>query len=207
MLPSMSRLLCASVVLLLAAPALAEDEMWKWADDDGTPHYTNDKSTIPAKHRARATRTNGTEIGVVNTQEGASLPDAVGNAVDKATGKDKPIELDGDEEPARPEKNGPPARYTNDVKQVIVFGAPWCQPCLMLKKQRTLEQLIEAHPELKLRDVDADQKPDFAKKYGVTVLPTIVFTDMGGKEFLRVRGPKTLEQFERALTAARGQKL
>jgi thiol-disulfide isomerase/thioredoxin len=193
----------ALTLLLASASALAEDEMWRWIEDDGTPHYTNDKAAIPARHRAKATRTAGGEIGVVNGSN-----DPLGGIVDSVTsdrgGRAITGLADDEGEEARGGKHGVEPRYTHDVRQVLVFGAPWCQPCLLLKKQRTLEQLVEANPGLKLKEVDADQKPEVAKKYGVTMLPTIVFTDASGKEFLRVRGPKSLAQFERALLAARG---
>lgn len=202
----MLRALTLALAALVSLPALA-DEMWKWTDEEGTPHYTNDKSAIPAKYRAKATRTEGADIGVVSIEEG-SAAQAVIDKVTSARG-DRAIEAtiseEGEDEP--PPRPAGQARYENDVRQVLVFGAPWCQPCILLKKQGTLQQLVDANPGLKLREIDADQKPDLAKKYGVTVLPTVVFTDPGGKELLRVRGPKSLAQFERALLTARGQQV
>jgi thiol-disulfide isomerase/thioredoxin len=200
---AMTRALTIAVAVFLAtAPARAEDEMWRWIEEDGTPHYTNDKSAIPARYRAKATRTTGGEIGVVNTSD-----DHIGEVLDSLKGGSGIADISEDGQPEKDPKSGPPPKYTNDVRQVLLFGAPWCQPCLLLKKQRTLEQLVEANPGLKLKEIDADQKPDVAKKYGVTMLPTIVFADQNGKELLRVRGPKSLAQFERALLAARGPQL
>lgn len=202
----MLRALALALATLVSLPALA-DEMWRWTDEEGTPHYTNDKSAIPAKYRAKATRTEGADIGVVSIDEGNSAQAVIDKVTAPRSGQ--VIEAAGDDEgedepPPRP---AGPAKFTNDVRQVLVFGAPWCQPCLLLKKQGTLQQLVEANPGLKLREIDADQRSDLAKKYGITVLPTVVFTDQGGKEFLRVRGPKSLAQFERALLTARGQQV
>jgi thiol-disulfide isomerase/thioredoxin len=195
-------------VLFASVPAMADDEMWRWIDEDGTPHYTNDKATIPAKYKARATTTTGGEIGVVNVKEGNALDTLLGAGKDRGGGNTEitqdDVEADNKAGAKVGAKVGAQAKFTNEVKQVLVFGAPWCQPCLMMKKQGTVEALIKAHPELRLREIDADQKPEVAKKYNVTALPTVVFTDGAGKELLRLRGPKTLEQFERALTVARG---
>ena len=193
------------VLALFLTAAPGGDDMWRWIDEDGTPHYTNDKAAIPAKYKARATRTAGGEIGVVNVKEGNALDSMFGAGTESGGGNAEITQDDVEaDNKANNGKAGPPAKFANEVKQVLVFGAPWCQPCLMMKKQGTVEALVKAHPELKLREIDADQKPDVARKYNVTALPTVVFTDGAGKELLRLRGPKTLEQFERALTAARG---
>lgn len=177
--------LCLS---LAGGAALAQDEVWRWTGDDGVEHYTNDKANIPLRYRASATPTRGEDLGLIDVREGAAS--------------------ERSSEPASAEavtvEQAPAPRYKHDVRQVLVFGAPWCRPCVLLKKQRTMEQLVAAHPELKLRDIDADGRPEVAKKYGVTHLPTVIFADVGGKELLRVRGFQTLAQLERALDSARG---
>jgi predicted aspartyl protease len=39
---------------LLAAPAVAWAELWRWSDDAGTVHYTADRAAIPPRHREGA---------------------------------------------------------------------------------------------------------------------------------------------------------
>lgn len=182
----------ALALALASSAAFAADEVWKWTGEDGVLHYTNDKANIPHKHRASAVVTRGEDLGLVDTREDASGGAKLDAASDKASADAVTVEQ-------------PPApKYKHDVRQVLVFGAPWCQPCVLLKKQRTLEQLVAAHPGLKLKDIDADNRPEVAKKYNVTSLPTVIFTDVGGKELLRVRGFRTLAQLEQALETARG---
>ena len=178
-------LLCAA---LAGSPARADDDVWRWTDDAGDVHYTNDAATIPAKFKARATQTRGDELSVISTGSTAPQPAPATTLTTEVVAEDDP----------------PPRK--NDVRQVLVFSAAWCNPCRVMKKARTLEQLVEAHPELKLVEYDADANEALARKYAVGALPTVVFADASGKEFYKVRGPRDLKGFEKALEAARTAK-
>ena len=59
----------------------------------------------------------------------------------------QPIELELPEAPAKDAPETAPAATTN-VRQLQLFSTSWCEPCKLMKKARTLEQLVEAHPEL-----------------------------------------------------------
>lgn len=42
------------LLLVLCAPGLAVAQMYQWADDQGTVHYTNDLQSIPEPYRSQA---------------------------------------------------------------------------------------------------------------------------------------------------------
>jgi thiol-disulfide isomerase/thioredoxin len=71
--------------------------------------------------------------------------------------------------------------------KVLKFGAIWCSGCLVMKP-RWKEIEIE-NPWLKTEYYDFDQDKEMVNKYGITdILPTFVFLDKNGKEFLRLSG-------------------
>ena len=51
--------------MLLAIPARADD-FFSWIDDDGSVHYTDDESQVPASKRRKARVTKGADIGEVS---------------------------------------------------------------------------------------------------------------------------------------------
>ncbi len=71
--------------------------------------------------------------------------------------------------------------------QVLVFGAPWCASCKVLKKQ--LEG--QSFAGFEIEHVDLDAQPELATKYSVMSLPTIVVPETG----LIRRGNLSLKQF------------
>jgi hypothetical protein len=56
------------IALCLALPAFA-DPIYKWVDQDGEEHFTNDATTIPAGQKTEITT--GEEIGVLLTKKDA----------------------------------------------------------------------------------------------------------------------------------------
>jgi thioredoxin 1 len=71
--------------------------------------------------------------------------------------------------------------------QVLVFGAPWCASCKVLKKQ------LEGKPfkGFEITHVDIEADPDLATKYSVMSLPTVVVPETG----LVRRNVTTAKQF------------
>jgi thioredoxin 1 len=76
---------------------------------------------------------------------------------------------------------------------VLVFGAPWCASCKVLKKQ--LAGLT--FPGFEIEHVDIEADPEIATKYSVMSLPTIVVPETG----LVRRGNLSLKQFSDMLAS------
>src|SRR4051812_34651817 len=94
-------------LLLLLAPLAAQaDEIFRWTDDEGEVHYTNDPDAIPANKRTKAKVTKGTELGHVNAVDGKDGKDSkkkrVPPPVDSEASKGAPIEV---AMPAEPEES------------------------------------------------------------------------------------------------------
>ncbi len=59
-----------------------------------------------------------------------------------------------------------------DGKTVLVdFFATWCGPCKMLAP--VLEEVAPDYPDVEFVKVDVDDEPDLARRYGVSVIPTL----------------------------------
>ncbi len=57
-------------------------------------------------------------------------------------------------------------------KTVLVdFFATWCGPCKMLAP--VLEEVAPDYPDVEFVKVDVDEEPDLARRYGVSVIPTL----------------------------------
>ncbi len=71
--------------------------------------------------------------------------------------------------------------------KVLKFGAVWCPGCLVMKPR--WKEIEVEHPWLETEYHDFDQEKDIVEKYQITdTLPTFVFLDKEGKEFLRLNG-------------------
>jgi thioredoxin 1 len=61
---------------------------------------------------------------------------------------------------------------------VVDFWAPWCAPCRMVAP--TLEKIARENAgKLVVAKVDTDENPEWAGKYGVQGIPTILFVSEG----------------------------
>jgi thioredoxin 1 len=62
---------------------------------------------------------------------------------------------------------------------IVDFWAPWCGPCRMVAP--TLEKLAKEYAgQLVVAKVDTDENPEWAGKFGVQGIPTMLFVS-GGK--------------------------
>ena len=61
---------------------------------------------------------------------------------------------------------------------VVDFWAPWCQPCKMIAP--VLEKLAaEYDGKVTIAKVNTDENPEWAMKYGVQGIPTLLFIKDG----------------------------
>ena len=61
---------------------------------------------------------------------------------------------------------------------IVDFWAPWCNPCKMIAP--TLEKLAKEHSgKLLVAKVNTDENAEWAQKYGVQGIPTLLFVANG----------------------------
>lgn len=71
--------------------------------------------------------------------------------------------------------------------KVLKFGAVWCSGCLVMKPRWA--EIEKENPWLNTVMYDYDQDKDVVEKYKINdSLPTFVFIDEKGNEFLRLNG-------------------
>jgi thioredoxin-like negative regulator of GroEL len=80
------------------------------------------------------------------------------------------------------------ARETNKP-MMLDFWADWCAACKVMEKEVYSDaQFTEAAQRFMPVRIDFDKRTELARKYNVTELPTLVFTDSYGGELFRYHG-------------------
>jgi thiol:disulfide interchange protein len=96
----------------------------------------------------------------------------------------------------RAKAEGKPALY--------YFSARWCGACRQMsgsvfRDDATVAALSAFVPVL----VDADSEPEFAERYGLRLLPSIVFADAEGEPLVTVHGSRSVDDFRKLVLEAR----
>lgn len=84
--------------------------------------------------------------------------------------------------------------------KILKFGAVWCNGCVVMKPR--WGQLEKEYPWLETGFYDYDRDKDMVEKYNIDKeLPTVVFLDKNGKEFMRISGEISKEKIIEVITA------
>ncbi len=75
--------------------------------------------------------------------------------------------------------------------KVLKFGAIWCKECLVMRPM--WEEIEQEIPDLQTQYFDADDDEQKLTEFGVKDIPTFIFFDKTGKEFLRLKGVQNKE--------------
>ena len=102
----------------------------------------------------------------------------------------------------QPEKGGEreePFTDTKEPTKIILFYAPWCPHCkhLMDGPDSTWEKLKRKHGNRKglmIDQVNCDEKPDLATKFGIKGFPTIL--KLSGDKISQYDGERKLDSLE-----------
>lgn len=66
----------------------------------------------------------------------------------------------------------------SQIPAIVDFWAPWCTPCKMVAP--TLDKLAKEYSgKLLVAKVNTDENPNWALKYGVQGIPTMLFVSQG----------------------------
>ena len=86
----------------------------------------------------------------------------------------------------------------NPLPVIVDFWAPWCNPCKMIAP--TLEKIAKENDgKVIVAKVDTDENPEWAGKYGVQGIPTLLFV-FGGKIVHRQVGALPERMLREAVT-------
>lgn len=81
--------------------------------------------------------------------------------------------------------------------EVLFFNASWCGPCRHMKPIVAQLRRQGYH----MRDVDVDNNPSLATKYGISGVPTFVFV-VNGQEVRRFSGGTSADNLRKMCSAA-----
>jgi len=75
-------------------------------------------------------------------------------------------------------------------KGILYFSAPWCGPC------QQLTPIIDSlSKDINIRKINVDYDADLSQRYNVKSVPTLILTDLDGRELKRLMaGNKSREQ-------------
>jgi thiol-disulfide isomerase/thioredoxin len=86
--------------------------------------------------------------------------------------------------------------------KVLKIGATWCPGCLIMKPR--WQKIEEENNWIESEYYDYDENKEIMEKYNIDeVLPVFIFLDKNGKEFLRLKGEVSEQEFVKILNENR----
>lgn len=75
-------------------------------------------------------------------------------------------------------KNNFQNEIMDSEKTVLLdFWAPWCAPCRMVVP--IIEEIAGERPDIKVGKINVDEQPEFANKFSIMSIPTLVVMKNG----------------------------
>jgi thioredoxin 1 len=74
---------------------------------------------------------------------------------------------------------------------ILYFSAPWCGPC---KVMSPLMEQMNKQGKIKMKKINIDYDASTTQKYSIRNIPTMVLTDLQGKEIKRQTGAMSEQQ-------------
>lgn len=87
--------------------------------------------------------------------------------------------------------------------KVIKIGADWCPECLIMKPM--WQEIENEFSDLKTEYFDYDKNEDLRKKYAIKHVPSFIFLDKNGDEFLRKEGILKKEELIEIINENKGK--
>ena len=81
--------------------------------------------------------------------------------------------------------------------QVLLFTAPWCEPCKTLKPG--YNELVTEMTHIEFYTVDVSETPKLANAHKVRSVPTVIIMDNEGEVLERLTNPYSKEQIKLAI--------
>lgn len=70
--------------------------------------------------------------------------------------------------------------------KILKFSALWCADCIVMRPM--WQEINKKFPDLEIIEVDFDDQPEIAKKYGVKKVPLFIFLNSREEEISRLKG-------------------
>lgn len=70
--------------------------------------------------------------------------------------------------------------------RIIKFTALWCADCIVMRP--LWKEIAEKFPQVEIIDIDYDEQPEEAKKYGAIKVPMTIIFASDDKEIFRHQG-------------------
>lgn len=85
------------------------------------------------------------------------------------------------------------------------FGAEWCGPCQLMERQVFPQRIVQDSLSrvVVAVKIDINEKPELAKRFGITQFPTDLFLEPNGTEIMKTTGYKQVGEYVALMTRAK----